>query len=53
MNILSIFSKTNAVTDHSHAYCNTVNQQKQGQFGVKIKYTPKTTHDNFQFTSIR
>ena len=26
----------NAVTDHSHACCNTVNQQKQGEIGIKI-----------------
>ena len=30
-----VFQK-NAITDHSNACCNTVNQQKQGQIGIKI-----------------
>ena len=50
---IEYFSKKNAVTDDSHACCNTVSQQKQGQIGVKIQYSPKTTYSNFQFTSIR
>ena len=29
------FFQKNAVTDHSHACCNTVNQQKQGQIGIE------------------
>ena len=56
MNILSIlywfFFFFKGVTDHSHACCNTVNQQKQGQIGVKVMYTQKQ-HGNFQFTSFR
>ena len=30
------FFQKNAVMNHSHACCNTVNQQKQGQIGIKI-----------------
>ena len=30
------FFQKNAVTDHSHACCNTLSQQKQGQIGIKI-----------------
>ena len=33
---IEYFFQKNAVTDHSHACCNTVNQQKQGQIGIKI-----------------
>ena len=36
---IEYISKKNAVKDHSHACCNTVNQQKQGQIGVKIQYS--------------
>ena len=33
---IEYFFQKNAATDHSHACWNTVNQQKQGQIGIKI-----------------
>ena len=33
---IEYFFQKNAATDYSHACWNTVNQQKQGQIGIKI-----------------
>ena len=33
---IEYFFWENAVMNHLHACCNTVNQQKQGQIGIKI-----------------
>ena len=33
---IEYFFQKNAVMNHSYACCSTVNQQKQGQIGIKI-----------------